>query len=83
MLLDKIKLGHSPLTDSIYLYRHGKDPALALEKRDAEADVFSVLIDHMMHDAPNGSIKVVTLGSKQYEIRVAPVCGRREAMEDE
>jgi len=26
MKLDKVKLGHSPLTDTIFLYRHGKDP---------------------------------------------------------
>lgn len=82
-MLDKIKLTHSPLTDSIYLYRHGKDPALALEKRDAEADVFSVLVDHMMHGAPKGSIKVVELDGKQYEIRVAPVKQEsREANDD-
>lgn len=72
-MLDKIKLAHSPLTDSIYIYRHGKDPALALEKRDAEADVFSVLVDHMMHDAPKGSIKVIELNGRQYEVRVVPV----------
>lgn len=39
MELNKVKLGHSPLTDTIFLYRHGKDPALALDKREAEADV--------------------------------------------
>lgn len=72
-MLDKIKLGHSPLTDSIYLYRHGKDPALALEKRAAEADVMAVLVDHMMHGAPKGSFKTITLGERQYEIRVTPV----------
>ena len=70
--LDKIKLGHSPLTDTIFLYRHGKDSGLALEKREAEADVFSVLIAHMMHDAPRGSEKVITLGDKNYTVRVTP-----------
>lgn len=34
--LSNIKLGHSPLTDTLFLYRHGKDPALALDKRQAE-----------------------------------------------
>lgn len=72
MRLDKVKLGHSPLTDTIFLYRHGKDPALALDKREAEADVMAVLVAHMMHDAPNGAVKVVTLGDKQYTIRVTP-----------
>lgn len=72
MELNKIKLGHSPLTDTIFLYRHGKDPALALDKRNAEADVMAVLVAHMMHDAPKGSEKVITLGDKQYTVRVTP-----------
>jgi len=72
MELHSIKLGHSPLTDTIFLYRHGKDPDLALDKREAESDVMSVLIAHMMHDAPKGSEKVITLGDKQYTVRVTP-----------
>ena len=70
--LNKVKLGHSPLTDTIFLYRHGKDPRAALDKRDAEADVMAVLVEHMMHNAPRGSEKVITLGDKQYTIRVTP-----------
>ena len=72
MNLKNVKLGHSPLTDTIFLYRHGKDPALALDKREAEVDVIAVLVEHMMHDAPKGSEKVITLGDKQYTIRVTP-----------
>ena len=72
MDLRKIKLGYSPLSDTIYLYRHGKDPALALDKRTAEADVMSVLVAHMMHDAPKGSEKVITLGNKRYTVKVTP-----------
>jgi hypothetical protein len=72
MELDKIKLGHSPLTDTIFLYRHGKDQNSALDKREAEADVMAVLVAHMMHDAPKGSEKVITLGDKQYTVRVTP-----------
>lgn len=72
MQLDNVKLGHSPLTDTIFMYRHGKNPALALDKREAEADVMSVLVSHMMHDAPKGSQKVVTLGQNRYTVRVTP-----------
>ena len=82
MELHSIKLGHSPLTDTIFLYRHGKDPDLALDKREAESDVMSVLIAHMMHDAPKGSEKVITLGDKQYTVRVTPnveLTGRQNA----
>ena len=72
MNLSRVKLGHSQLTDTIFLYRHGKDPALALDKREAEADVMAVLVEHMMHKAPRGSEKVITLGDRQYTIRVTP-----------
>ena len=72
MDLSKIKLGHSTLTDTIFLYRHGKDVGLALDNREAEADVMSVLVAHMMHDAPKGSEKVITMGDKKYKIRVTP-----------
>lgn len=72
MSLDKIKLGHSPLTDTIFMYRHGKDPNLALEKREAEADVMSVLVSHMMYNAPKGSEKRIKLGNQTYVVRVTP-----------
>lgn len=72
MNLDNVKLGHSPLTDTIFMYRHGKYAALALDKREAEHDVMAVLVEHMMHDAPGGAEKVITLGDKQYTIRVTP-----------
>lgn len=70
--LARIRLGHSPITDTIFLYRCGKDPALALDKREAEADVMSVLVAHMMHDAPKGSQKTISLGEKKYIVRVTP-----------
>jgi len=70
--LDNIKLGYSPLSDSIYMYRHGKDPGLALDKREAEADVMAVLVQHMMHDAPKGAEKTIEFGTKKYVIRVTP-----------
>lgn len=70
--LSNVKLHHSSLTNTIYLIRHGKDENLALDKREAEADVMSVLVEYMMHDAPNGSTKKVSWGDKQFEISVKP-----------
>lgn len=70
--LDNIKLGYSPLSDTIYMYRHGKDPALALDKREAEADVVTVLVRHMMEGCPKGSQKTVTINGNRYNIRVTP-----------
>ena len=72
MSLDNIKLGHSTLTDSIFLYRHGKDQGLALEKREAESDVFCVLVEYMMYNSPKGSIKKVTIDGKPYTVKVTP-----------
>lgn len=78
MNLNNIKLGHSPLSDEIFLYRHGKDPELALDKRKAEGDVMGVLVAHMMHGWPNGSSKEITFGDKRYEIQVKPIPERKE-----
>lgn len=66
--LNRIKLGYSPLTDSIYLYRHGKKPEIILDKRRAEEDVMSVFIEKMMYGAKKGSFMKVTLGDKIYEV---------------
>jgi len=72
MDLNRVRLGHSGLTDKIYLYRHGKDPHLALDRREAEADVMTVLIDHMMHNAPKGSEKVISINGAKYKVCVTP-----------
>jgi len=72
MDLEKVKLGYSPLSDSIYLYRHGKDSNLALEKREAEKDVMAVLVEYMMHNAPKGSEKIVQFGEKKFNVRITP-----------
>jgi hypothetical protein len=68
--LSNIKLGYSGLyqTGKIMLYRHGKDPAVALEKREAEKDVMAVLVQYLTEDAPKGSTLNFTLGNHQYEL---------------
>ena len=73
MSLDNAGLFHSKLSDKIYLYRQGKNPHIVLEKREAEADVMAVLIDYMMHGAPNGSDKVIIIGNKKYKVAVTPI----------
>ena len=74
--LNKMKIGHSPLDDTIYLFRHGVDETEALDKRDAEADVMSAVITKMMHEAPNGSALRITLGDSQYDLSVSPVLNK-------
>jgi hypothetical protein len=72
-ILDKISLGYSMFDDTIYLYRHGKDRKVALERKPFEKEVMAVLIEHMMSDAPKGSVKTVSFGEKSFEIIVRPV----------
>lgn len=75
--LNKIKLGFSPLTQNIYIFRHGKDEGLALDKREAEHDVMRVLVDMMMYDAPKGASKIIYFekdGKREsFEVIVRPV----------
>jgi hypothetical protein len=66
--LDNIKLGYSTLSKQIYLYRHGKDAQLALEKRECEPDVMDVLVLSMTDNTPKGSIKTFTLNNKTYKL---------------
>lgn len=70
--LSKIKLGYSPLSKQVYLYRHGKDSRLALDKRDAQADVMAAVVEYMMDDAPKRASQVVMFGKKRFEITVKP-----------
>ena len=52
-----IKLGYSQLgTGNIYIYRHGKDPNLALEKREAEFDVMYNFKNEMEHQGFSSSL---------------------------
>lgn len=76
MSLEKVRIAHSPLTDSLYIYRHGKDAGIALEKKDCEAMLFAALVEHMMFNARKGSHKVVSFGEKQYKITVIPLEGK-------
>lgn len=75
--INKIKLGFSPLTESIYLYRHGKDERVALEKREAEIDIFRVITEYMMYNAPKGSRKVFSFGESSYELILRPCAAPR------
>lgn len=70
--LNKIKLGVGIMGD-VYLYRHGADPGLALDKRPAEADLLKAVVEYVMHDAPEGATVTVEAGEKKYELSVRPV----------
>ncbi len=71
--LTKIKLRHSPLTDDIYLIRHGKNENEALDKRVAERDVLQVITEYMMFESPKGSVKKYRFGKQWYELCIKPI----------
>ena len=76
--LDRVTIGHSPLTDSLYLYMFGKNPLVALAKRECEGELFTAITHHMMHEASNGSTKVYTIDGQRYKMTVTPVLGGRD-----
>lgn len=72
-MIEKVRIGYSPLSKTLYLYRHGKNPAVALEKREAEHDVMAALVQYLTDDSPKGSEMEFTLGDRRYRVRVEPV----------
>ena len=71
--LKNIKLGHSKLTDTVYLFRHGKDEANVLDKRKVEDDeLMAIFIDKMMYKAPKGAEMIVRFGEKKYKVICVP-----------
>lgn len=72
-ILHKIKIGVSPLTKRINLYRMGKSPTDALETRDATGEVYGAVIEHMMEGMPGGATKTVKSGELAWDVTVMPV----------
>jgi len=71
--LKNIKLGVSSLSNEIYLYRHGKDSKVALDRRPALLDVMGAVIEYMLQDAPKGAQQEFTFGERTFEITVKPI----------
>jgi len=71
--LDRVRVAHSPLSNSIYLARFGADPQVALDKRDAEAEVVTAVIEWAMHGIRKGAIiEVTTSKGEPYTLTVVP-----------
>ena len=68
-----IKLGYSPLGDTIYIYRHGRNSQVALEKLNIMGDFLFVLQDWMLHDMPEGAKTVFMSDGKHYELVLKPI----------
>jgi len=70
-MIENIKIGVSALDGAVNLYRHGKNPGLALEQRAAEADLFSALVAHMFFGTENKTaVKEFTLRGKTYRVKL-------------
>jgi hypothetical protein len=71
--LEKIRIGHSKLTDRIRIARVGKDETVALDSRDATNECIGAVIEHVLHNAPEGA--TLTVGRSDgasYELTVKP-----------
>ena len=68
MDMKNITVGASPLTGKLYIYRMGAEEHIALDKREAEPEIITAFVDHMMHDSPGGAIKEVQIGDTWYEV---------------
>lgn len=80
MSLDNIHIGVSPITNTLYIYRHGKNsPEVALEKRKAEPEIMKAVIEFMMYDAPKGASQEFKISEgdevKFYKLSVVPIDG--------
>lgn len=75
-ILHKIRIGVSPLTQRINLYRMGKSTTDALETRDVTGMVYGAVIEHMLDGAPEGKgmRNTITASSGEaWEVTVIPV----------
>ena len=53
------RIGWSPLSNTINLYRHGKDPSLALDQRNALNEVLTAAMRYLMDDRhPSGAVRM-------------------------
>ena len=59
MNLSKHRIGHSRLSNKVYLYRHGKDANLALAQRDALNEVLTAAALYLMDPQhPSGAVRM-------------------------
>lgn len=74
MDLSKVGVACSPLSGKLRIVRVGKDPRIALDQRDAEDHIIGAVIEHMMFDSPNGSVKTITRLSdgQRFELTCVP-----------
>ena len=70
--IDRHRVGFSPLTGGVNLYRHGIDPGVAFDKRDALQEVMVAAGEHLLHGFPEGAKADLIIGDRKYVISIAP-----------
>ena len=68
--LEKTRVVHSPLSNTLRIARFGKDPTLALEARDAEVEILVNVARWMCDDTPRGASKDFSYGGEHYRMTV-------------
>ena len=71
--LGKIKLGYQSISDSIYLYRHGKQcEHVALDQREAFQDVLQAFFDYMFKGSKHKGVRTQQFnkGNVEYDVMI-------------
>lgn len=78
MIVDKIRVGYSPLSEQLFIYRYGKDREVALEKREATGEIMAVIIQYIGIN----QILPFSFGDDRYEITVKQMKRRKKPKVD-
>lgn len=70
----KHRVGYQPLSGGISLYRHGSDPRIALEQRDALQEVMMAACQHLLHgmEEAQGITAEIQISRKKYIVALFP-----------
>jgi len=79
--MNRIKVGVSGMTNTIYLYRMGKDPNVCLDKREADSGVFAAVIEYMLFQQLDNP-KAKASQTMKYSDRCFRVMVERISIED-
>ena len=68
-MIEKVRVGYSPLSQQLFLYRHGKDREVALEKREATGEIMAVMVTYIGIN----TVLPFSFGDERYEMTVKKV----------
>ena len=69
--LENITVGHSKLTNRVFIYRFGKkDPQIALDKREATSEVLDSALRHLIVLLKEGASIEFDIDSTKYRLGI-------------